>query len=101
MDIRSFQVGIMCKKQDFDQNPDITEYYLYSYHYDFGKNSSDPEMMMVEYLDVIQMFEESTMNQVRECESQGKCVREFFPLDGAEDETNSFYNAIFNCTDIL
>ena len=101
MDFYSFQVGIMCKKQNFDQNPDITEYYLYSYHYDFGKNSSEPEMMMVEYLDVIQMFEESTMNQVRDCESQGKDVREFFPLDGAEDETNSFYNVIFNCTDIL
>ena len=47
------------------------------------------------------MFEESTMNQIRECENQGKDVKDYFPLDGAEDETNSFYNVIFNCTDIL
>jgi len=40
------------------EHKDVTEYYLYSYHHDIGKNSSDPELMMVEYLDVVQMFEE-------------------------------------------
>lgn len=83
------------------EDKDVTEYYLYSFHHDIGKNSSDPELMMVEYLDVIQMFEESTINQIKECEKLGKSFKDFFPMDGEEEQNEYFYKVIFNCTDIL
>ena len=83
------------------EHKDVTEYYLYSYHHNIGKNSSEPELMMVEYLDVVQMFEESTMIQIKDCQKKGEKLREYFPMDGEEDFENSFYKVIFNCTEIL
>lgn len=83
------------------EDKDITEYYLYSFYHDIGKNSSDAELMMVEYLDVIQMFEESTMKQIKECEKMGKSIREYFPIDGKCVEDNLFHHTIINCTDII
>ena len=83
------------------EHKDVTEYYLYSYHHNIGKNSSDPELMMIEYLDIVQMFEESTMKQIKECEKMGKSLKEYFPMDGSEDNDDCFYKVIFNCTEIL
>lgn len=80
---------------------DKTEYYIYSYYHDIGKFSEESELILIEYLDVIQMFEESTIRQIKESKKMKKSLKDFLPMDGKCVEDDLFHHTIINCTDII